>query len=51
MKSERTTVHVAMPTKEERELLRLLTASEKLEAMLEAARRKAVRLSEEQGDE
>lgn len=46
MKNERTTVHIAMPTSEERDLLRLLTPKEKLEAMVEAAKQKAMRLGE-----
>jgi hypothetical protein len=50
MSGDRTTIHVAMPTKEERELLRLLTPAEKLAALVEAARLKASRLSEERGD-
>lgn len=47
MKQERTTVHVAKPSQEERDLLRLLTAAEKLAALVEAARAKAARLGEE----
>jgi len=50
MKEDRTTIHVAMPTQEERELLRLLTPVEKLAALLEAARTKAARLGDVQPD-
>lgn len=45
MKDKRTTIHIAMPTKDERELLRLLTPAERLTAMLDAARRKAAKLT------
>lgn len=50
MTSERTTVHIALPTKDERELLRLLTPAEKLAVLLDAARRKAARLGEPEPD-
>ena len=43
-KDGRTTVHIAKPTAEEHALLRVLTAEEKLAAMVAAAREKAARL-------
>lgn len=45
--SDRTTVHIAMPTREERELLRLLSPAERLAAIVEAARKKAAALGED----
>lgn len=45
-KPDRTTVHIPLPTREERDLLRLLTPAERLAAMVEAARKKAAALGE-----
>ena len=44
MRADRTIIHVAKPTDAEHPLLRLLTPSEKHQAMLAAARAKAARI-------
>lgn len=46
MPSDRTTIHISKPTKEERALLRLLSSEERLAALVEAARRKAGQLTQ-----
>lgn len=46
MPTSRTTTHIARPTEEEAALLRLLSADEKLRALIEAARVKADKLTD-----